>query len=309
MQRLYFDIESTGIDPQKDQIVELAIIVEDEDGNVIVNKAKRYKPDVKISKEAQDTHGIKMSDVKDCPSFKSDAKKLKKMFEDKIIIGQNIMRFDLPLLLAEFERAGVEIELSGKYIDTLTIEKKLNVNTLEVMYRRYTGEKLEGAHGGLADVSAVRTILPYQLEAIKMKEYPKDIDEILENDVYKYSNTNDLTDLYGKFRKDKAGNLVFKFGKHKDLALLENKDTRNYADWMLSQNFPNMVKKMIRAELAKDVKAAFKKNPEDSPAKAAFRESFNEGLQAAAKRDQKGENPWSFADDTADGATDDDLPF
>lgn len=257
MDKLYFDVETTGPDSQTDRIVELAIKIVDEQGKVILNKAKRYNPEKKISAEATKIHGISNMDVKDCPTFSEDARKLKKLFEDKIIIGYNCMVFDIPILMNEFDRAGVEVELSGKYVDVFRIEQKIDSRTLGNVYKKYTGLTLENAHDASADINATHVILEKQIEAIGGAG-----DQMDENKLYELSGTNDLVDLYGKFKRDSEGYLIFNFGqKCKGKRVV---DEVSYAEWMLKEKFPSQVKKLIKQEQQRVVKKAFGKNDKNA---------------------------------------------
>jgi DNA polymerase-3 subunit epsilon len=241
MDKLIFDIETTGADSSKDRIVQLAIKIINEQGEVTLNKSKMYNPKMPISKSATDIHGISNDDVKDCPTFKQDAKKLKKLFEDKIIITFNGMIFDLPILMSEFDRAGVEVNLSGKFFDVLKIERKLTPNNLSAVYKRYTGQSLEGAHNAQADVDATEVILRHQMNIIEGVDSSVD----LESELVKLSGTEGLADYYGKLKYDAEGFLVFNFGQHRGKRV---KDNTQYASWILDTNFPSQVKNMIRAE-------------------------------------------------------------
>jgi DNA polymerase-3 subunit epsilon len=242
MDKLFFDIESTGLSTETDRIIQLAIKVVKEDGSILVNKSKLYNPEIPISDSAFEAHGISDDDVKDCPLFSEDAKKLKKLFENKIIIGYNIMRFDVPLLMAEFARAKVEVDLSGKFLDVLNIEKKLNSNALAKTYERYSGEILEGAHDAMKDVEATELIFNCQDKIVEDCVEWKDVD------LYDLSDTKEMVDLYNKLKRDDKGFLIFNFGKAKGVRVI---DDINYAGWILKENFPTQVKDLIRAEQTK----------------------------------------------------------
>lgn len=242
MDILFFDIESTGLSTENDRIVQLAIKVVTETGEVKVNKSKLYNPGISISETAFQTHGISDTDVADAPSFKEDARKLAKLFEDKVIVGYNIMRFDLPMIMAEFLRYGVEPKLSGKYLDVLNIEKKLNSNRLEDAYYRYTGKKLEGGHDAMKDVEATELVFNCQAKIVN------DRVDMQDTDLFDLSGTKDMIDLTNKLKKDDRGYLIFNFGKAKGKRII---DDASYAKWILNENFPEQVKDMIRAEQTK----------------------------------------------------------
>lgn len=267
MQRLFFDCESTGPNANKDRIVQLAIVVVDEYDKVLLSKAKLYNPGIPISEEATKIHKITNNQVKDQPSFKEDAKKLKKIFENKIIITYNGLRFDIPLLMAEFERAGVEVELSGQFIDAMKVETKLSPRDLSTVYKKYTGKSLDGAHDALADVKA--TIAVYDAHYAKLHESVEQADDggaditpedwDVNNTMIELSGAKDMLDYSGKLSRDAEGFLIFNFGKKCfGKRVIDNKD---YASWVLNEEFPNQVKKLIREELGKMVQTKRKTNP------------------------------------------------
>lgn len=267
MQKLTFDIETTGPDATKDRIVQLGITVTDEQGNIIIDKSKLYNPEITILPAATQVHGITQDDVKDCPTFREDAKKLKKIFENKIIITYNGLVFDIPILLNEFERAGVELNLSDNIIDVYRIEKKLHPTTLSNTYKHYTGKELEGAHDAMADIHATNTVLEYQIEEI-LNQYSDDekIGDVM-NKLYELSGTNNLVDFYGKFTKDENGYLIVNFGKKcKGQRLVDNP---GFAEWMLKESFPSQIKKLIKQELKKEVRKQFSK-----PSSGSLREEL-----------------------------------
>lgn len=233
-----FDIESTGLSPSKDRIVQLGIKIISPIGDILLNKSKLYNPEIPISEEAKKTHGITDEDVKNSPLFKDDAKKLKKLFENKIIVGYNIIKFDLPMLSCEFERAGIAFNVGKDIIDVLNIEKKVNTRDLSTVYQRYTGNKLKGSHDALIDLTATFEILKCQMKTF-------DLDE---NKVLELSGAKNTVDYSGKLTLDKEGYLIFTFGKCKDKRVIENVD---YVNWMLDGDFPDGVKKLLKEEINK----------------------------------------------------------
>ena len=70
MQRplIVFDTETTGTDPQRDRIVELATLKIMPDGSR-EEKCKRFNPLVPIPKDATAVHGISDADVRNEPPF------------------------------------------------------------------------------------------------------------------------------------------------------------------------------------------------------------------------------------------------
>lgn len=313
MDLLFFDVETTGPNANEDRIVELGIKVVQQDGKVILNKSKRYNPEMKIQAEATKVHGIKYSDIKDCPVFAEDARKLAKLFKDKIIAGYNIMVFDIPILMNEFDRAGVELELSGKYIDSFKIEQKLSSKSLSNVYKSYTGKDLEDAHTAEADLNATHEVLEFQMEKIaKMADMKPDMFENL----YTLSGTKDIVDFYSKFRRDDDGYLIYKFGKHKDKRVV---DEIGYADWMLSVKppFPSQIQNLLREEKRKLTQGLFtKKEPAENkgfggPAKkTAAKSSTGKGfMHEKPGQETSPKGQWQPVYTDAMNEAIDDLPF
>ena len=71
----FFDIESTGIVPQRDRIVEIAVLKVQPDGSQR-NTVRRLNPGIPIPAGASAIHGITDADVADCPAFADIAEKL-----------------------------------------------------------------------------------------------------------------------------------------------------------------------------------------------------------------------------------------
>ena len=235
MKKIIFDCESTGVDVNKDRIVQLAFIVTDDKWNVSMKKNILINPQIPIPKEASAVHGIEDKHVAESPTFKGLALALKKLFEDKQLGGFNILNFDLPLLANEFDRAGVEVNFSKDIIDGYKIEYALQPRTLSDVYRRLTGNNLDNAHDALADASATLEILFIQ-DNIR----PKD------RSMQELSGSTNLVDFTGKLTRNDNGEIVFNFGKNKGKRL---KDEKDYCQWMLKSDFSNELKNIIQKEI------------------------------------------------------------
>lgn len=252
MKQVIFDLETTSAERDKCRIVELAIKCIAEDGSIIVNKSKRYNPGVPITPEATAAHGITNEMVKDYPKFSEDAKKLRKIFEDSTLIGYNLIVFDIPVLLNEFERCGVPLKLSRSVIDVMKVETALSPRTLGAVYERYTGKPLDNAHSANADVDGTEVVLQYQLKKIAKNKL--DYDEIMK----KAGLAEDAADFFGKLKYDENKNLVFAFGKWKGMAVLLNDDTKQYANWVIgNKEFSGEIKTLLQEELKKATKKQF----------------------------------------------------
>lgn len=205
---VFFDLETTGINITKDRIVELSYIKVLPDGSD-VRKTIRVNPGMHIPEQATAVHHITDEDVKDKPLFKEIAKTLAKDFEGCDFAGFNSNRFDIPLLMEEFLRAGVDFDISKrKFIDIQTIFHKMEQRTLTAAYKFYCDKDLDNAHSANADTEATYEVLQAQLD-----RYPN-----LENDVdflSKFSSQNRNVDLAGRIILNDNNVEVFNFGKYK----------------------------------------------------------------------------------------------
>ncbi|MFX5801660.1 3'-5' exonuclease, partial [Acinetobacter baumannii] len=63
---------------------------------------------------ATEVHGITDDMVKEAPTFKQVANEIKQFIEGCDLGGYNSNRFDIPMLLEEFLRAGIDFSVEGK---------------------------------------------------------------------------------------------------------------------------------------------------------------------------------------------------
>lgn len=237
---IFFDLETTGLDIAKDRIVELCYIRVEPNGNEEA-KSMRINPEIHIPEEASKVHGIYDEDVKECPTFKQIAKTLWHTFEGCDLAGYNSNKFDVPLLVEEFMRAGVDIDLSKrKLVDVQNIYHKLERRTLIAAYKYYCGKDLENAHSALADTQATYEVLQAQLD-----KYPND----LQNDMQflaDYSRMSNNIDFAGRFVYDENGVELVNFGKYKGKTLKEvlQKDP-GYYGWIMQSDFTMNTKQVL----------------------------------------------------------------
>lgn len=237
---IFFDLETTGVDTSRDRIVEISLAKIMPDGEEIV-RTRRINPTIPIPAEASAIHHITDEDVKDCPTFRQIAKSLKSFMEGCDFGGFNSNRFDLPLLVEEFMRAGVDVNFRNrKYIDVQNIFHKKEERTLVAAYRFYCDKELgDAAHGAEADTMATYEVLQAQLD-----RYPD-----LENDVdflAKYSTRCETADFAGRIAFNDKGEEVFAFGKYKGQSVAKVFQTEpGYYDWMMNGDFPQYTKKVI----------------------------------------------------------------
>lgn len=228
---VFFDLETTGTDINKDRIVEICYLKVWPNGNEDAH-TMRINPGMHIPEESSQVHGIYDDDVKYCPTFKEVAKNIAKDFEGADIAGFNSNRFDVPLLAEEFLRADVDLDLARhRFIDVQVIFHKKEQRTLSAAYQFYCGKNLEDAHTALADTRATYEVLKAQLD-----KYPD-----LQNDMKFLSDYSSFTknvDFAGRMVYDDNGAEVFNFGKYKGQLVKDvlAKDP-GYYSWILNSEF------------------------------------------------------------------------
>jgi len=153
------DFESTGVNPGQDRIVEIGLIlVELESGVERLAYKKLVNPGMHIPSGAVEIHGINDSDVAKAPSFAELAPGLMRALSvASLVIGHNIERFDVPLLISELVRAKVPVTSFPPIFDTMLMGRGATddgkVPTLgELCYALDVGYDPELAHDALYDV-------------------------------------------------------------------------------------------------------------------------------------------------------------
>lgn len=245
---VFFDLETTGVDTAKDRIVEISMIKIMPDGTEIP-KTRRLNPEMPIPPEATAVHGITNEDVKDEATFAQIAKSLAQFIQGCDFGGFNSNRFDLPVLVEEFLRAGVDVDLKHRrFIDVQNIFHKMEQRTLVAAYKFYCDKNLEDAHSAEADTRATYEVLKAQIE--RYGELQNDVDFLAE-----FSSRGETADYAGRILYNEKGEEVFGFGKYKGRSVAEVFRTEpSYYDWMMNGDFPLYTKKVITEIRLRDKK-------------------------------------------------------
>ncbi len=250
----FFDIEATGTNVVTDRIVEISVLKLLPDGET-KSKTVRVNPEIPISEEAIAVHGITDEDVEDCPAFKVIAGDLYAFLENCDLAGYNSNKYDIPMLVEEFLRAGIEFNLKNRrFVDVQNIFHKMEQRTLKAAYKFYCKKQLVNAHSAEADVNATYEILQAQIERYKDAEYEDNDGKISHPVVNDIQALHDFTynirnvDLVGHIVYDNNNTEVFNFGKHRGKSVEDVFNAEpQYYDWMIKGDFPVSTKKVITA--------------------------------------------------------------
>lgn len=235
---VFIDLETTGTNLSTDRIVEIAIVKVLPDGSKTV-KRKILNPQVPIPVGSSEIHGITDEMVKEAPTFKQVANELKQFIDDADFSGYNSNRFDIPLLIEEFLRAGIIIDmLNRRMLDVQHIFHMMEKRTLGAAYKFYCQKELSDAHSAEADATATWEVLEAQLT--RYEHLGNTLDTILQ-----FTGEEKIVDFARRFVMDNEIE-VFNFGKHKGRPVSEVlRAEPQYYDWMMKGDFPLHTKQKL----------------------------------------------------------------
>lgn len=264
---VFFDVETTGLNVIRDRIIQIAIIKFFANGKPEEELKMLINPGIPISEEAMAVHGITPKDLANKPTFIEVAQKLYDFIGDADLAGYNSTRFDIPMLMEEFARAGFDFDISKRnLIDVQRIFYKMEPRTLKAALQFYCQEELEDAHDALEDVRATVKVFRGQLAKYQNTDYIDDDKNIIptpiKNDMvalHDFTNDMKIIDVTQRLKYDHNGIVVFNFGKYINLPVAETvyKD-RNYYHWIMEKDFSIQVKNTVK-KLLKEHEQSLKK--------------------------------------------------
>ena len=248
----FFDLETTGVNVGADRIVEIAILKAMPDGSELI-KTLRINPEMPIPLQSSLIHGIYDKDIANEPTFKDVAQELSDFIGDADLAGYNSNRFDIPVLLEEFLRAGVDFDMSDrKFVDVQNIFHQMEQRTLRAAYKFYCDKDIVNAHSAEADITATYHVLLAQIERYKDTEFEDkqgNVSKPVQNSVealHTFTNMNKPVDFAGRMVFNEDNEEIFNFGKHKGKTVEQVFDTEpSYYAWMKQGDFPLYTKKKL----------------------------------------------------------------
>lgn len=248
----FFDLEATGINVGADRIVEIAILKAMPDGSELI-LTKRINPEIPIPLASSLIHGIYDEHIKNEPTFGQVAKEVAAFIGDADLAGYNSNKFDIPMLLEEFLRAGVDLDMEGRrFVDVQNIFHQMEQRTLKAAYKFYCNEDIVNAHSAEADIRATYEVLLAQLDRYKDQNFEDKqgkISQPVQNDVealHNFTNMSKPVDFAGRMIYNENGEEVINFGKHKGKIVEQVFDIEpSYYAWMKQGDFPLYTKKKL----------------------------------------------------------------
>jgi len=228
---VFFDLETTGLSLKNDRIVELALIKITPQGDVM-ERVRRFNPGMPIPPEATAVHGISDADVAGEAPFCARARALHDILEGCDLAGFNVRRFDLGMLVAEFARCGIKLDLAGRrVVDMQNIFHAEEPRDLSAAARFYLGREHEEAHTALGDIRTSAAVLGAQLQ--RYPHLPRDLDGLHAYCEERYPTRSEVD----RWFSSGAEGRVFRRGKHVGRPLAE-----------VVQSDPDYLRWMMRAE-------------------------------------------------------------
>jgi DNA polymerase III subunit epsilon len=241
----FLDLETTGITVGIDRVVEIGVFkVMPEGASFDFNV--RVNPEIPIPREAREVHGIRDEDVQNSRTFADIAVKLAEFLRGCDLAGYNLVRFDLPILEAEFQRVGQPWQMDGRaVVDLMAIYHRKEPRDLKAAHRFYCGTEHENAHSAFADARACWDVLRGQIRMYPdLPDTPAGLSAITAE-----RKKPRALDSGGWF-DTRDGQPAFARGKHRGILVSEVAATApDYLDWMLTLGLPQDTIAVIRRNL------------------------------------------------------------
>lgn len=251
----FFDLESTGLNVVRDRILQIAIIKYFADGREPAELSMLVNPGIPISEESMRIHGITPKDVANKPTFPQVARKIFDFIGNADLAGYNSNRFDVPMLMEEFDRAGIDFDIdSRRIIDVQRIFYKMEPRNLRAALRFYCGRDMENAHDALADVKATVDVFAGQLKRYEGMDYEDDDGKVFPNPIrndiqaiFEFTMDEKILDVTQRLRLTPDGEVVFNFGKYIGRPVAQTLiEDKQYYHWILNKEFSVQVKKLVK---------------------------------------------------------------
>ena len=167
-----FDLETTGISPNYDEVIEISAL-RVKGGEVVDEFNTLVNPGRKIPFGATKVNGITNAMVAEAPAFSHVLAEFLDFAEGLVLVGHNIARFDMKFIWRDAEQYFGEIP-QNNYVDTLQVARKhlpkMDHHRL-VDLAEYYGISSEGAHRALNDCYMNQKV--YECMVSEMREAQK----------------------------------------------------------------------------------------------------------------------------------------
>lgn len=248
----FFDLETTGVNVASDRIVEISILKAMPDGTEEI-KTLRINPGIPIPLESSLIHGIYDEDIMHVPTFKQAGEELARFLDDCDLAGYNSNKFDIPVLMEEFLRAGIDFDIENRhFVDVQNIFHQMEQRTLRAAYQFYCGKAIENAHSAEADIRATYEVLLAQISRYENQNWEDkkgNISKPVQNDIqalHTFTNLNKPVDFAARMVYNDEGIEIINFGKHKGRSVEDVFQAEpSYYNWIQNGDFPLYTKRCL----------------------------------------------------------------
>lgn len=168
------DTETTGLDVKNDRVFEVGIVTF-ENGQRIESWGELIDPTVELDEKVVETTGVSTAEVVGKPVFGEIVEGIESRIRGRVVVGYNILGFDMPILGSEFEKLSRPIP-ECQVVDVLVFARQLvkaGRHRLGDMASKF-GVEMDTAHRATADADATVRLLLAMAD-----DLPEDIESLL----------------------------------------------------------------------------------------------------------------------------------
>ena len=154
-----FDLETTGLSPVKNEIIEIGAVKVNKEGQIVETFTTLVKPSQPVSEFIQNLTGISNEMLKDAPSIYVALPRFANFAGDAILVGHNVT-FDIAFIQQK-AKIYKDMNFMNPYIDTLSLTRNVYPNLKSYKLQDLIKEfdlKTFAAHRALADVVATQQL-------------------------------------------------------------------------------------------------------------------------------------------------------
>jgi DNA polymerase III subunit epsilon len=218
------DCETTGLDPQQDRIIEVAVMCFDAN-QVYAQMESLINPECPISETSIAIHHITPEMVEGKPVISALLPEILELIGQHLIVGHGV-GFDIDIIAIAAERHGIPCKIRHNlYLDTLRMARLYGespINSLEHL-RKHFNIPQEGAHRAMSDVIVNKEVFKLLAKRYKTTEQ---LLEVLSRPILM---------------------AAMPFGKHKGRPFKEI--PLQYLQWMATKDFDQDLLFSLRSEL------------------------------------------------------------
>ena len=250
----FFDVEATGLHVIRDRIIQIAIKKFFANGQEPASFMSYINPGIPISEEAMEITGITPDILRNKPSFNQVAKDIFEFIGKADLAGYNSNRFDIPILMEEFARAGFDFNIDKRrLIDVQRIFYRMEPRSLRAAHRFYCDSDVENAHDAMADVDATINVLRGQMLRYKDQDLVDDegvLEAPIKNDMqvlHDFTNDTKTLDVTQRLKYNRQDKIIFNFGRYQGKVVSEVfREDPDYYHWIMKKEFSVQVKNLAK---------------------------------------------------------------